>query len=273
MKRSILCLVLLLVSAEIMIAQVTISPTAVFISQDRFGSFVVINNSAIAQEVTIDFVQTYPASDSLGNVSVRDASEKADDFKLITDWIRSFPRTFVLEPAQRQTVRLTVRPGNTLEDGTYWTRLRVTSSPQSAEIGATETERVATSITIKFEQIISGFYKIGTVSTGVNVNGVRAIKTDVSKLIVFNYALTGNSPFIGTIEMDVLNGNGQSVHKGRVVTSLYDDGSRNFMIPETEVPAGNYSVVLTFMATRPDIPNADVIPMETVTQRFNVTVP
>lgn len=273
MMRFILCLVFFLLSTEIVLAQVTISPTAVFISQDRFGSFVVINNSAIAQEVSIDFVQTYPASDSLGNVSVRDASEKSEEFKLITDWMRSFPRTFVLEPGQRQTVRLTVRPESTLEDGTYWTRLKVISSPQAAEIGEVSTEQVATSIVIKFEQIISGFYKVGTVSTGINVSGVRFVPTDNGRMIIYNYELLGNSPFIGTIDMDVLNSSGQSVHKSRVITSLYDNGSRNFTIPLEEAPSGNYSVVLSFTASRPDIPNADMIPMEPVTQRFNVTIP
>lgn len=273
MMRSILCILLLLISAEFVHAQVTISPTAVFISRDRFGSFVVINNSSIAQEVSIDFIQTIPTSDSLGNVSVIDASDKADEFKMMTDWIRSFPRTFVLQPTQRQTVRLTVRPGNAIDDGTYWTRVRVTANPQAAEIGAVETERVATNITIKFEQVISGFYKVGNVNSGVQVSGVRSVQTEASRLLVYDYSLTGNSPFIGTIDMDVLDANGRSVHKGRLVTSLYDNGSRNFPISPTEVPPGVYSVVLSFSSTRPDIPSADAIPMETVTQRFNVTVP
>lgn len=273
MKRFLLCLALMSISTEFVAAQVTISPTAVFISRDRFGSFLVINNSSIAQEVTIDFVQTYPASDSLGNVTVRDANEKAEEFKLISDWIRSFPRTFVLEPAQRQTVRLTVRPTGTLDDGTYWTRLKVTSSPRAAEIGATETQQVATNITIRFEQIISGFYKVGTVNTGILVSAVNAVQADAARLLVYNYSLTGNSPFIGTIEMDLLDRSGRSVHKGRVVTSLYDSGARNFDLPQEGVPSGDYTVVLSFTASRPDIPNADIIPMEPVTQRFSVSIP
>lgn len=273
MKRFFLCLVLVLMSADFALAQVTISPTAVFISRDRFGSFVVINNSTTAQEVTIDFVQTYPASDSLGNVTVRDANEKAAEFKLISDWIRSFPRTFVLEPSQRQTVRLTVRPTNTLEDGTYWTRLKVTSNPRSAEIGETETQQVSTNITIRFEQIISGFYKVGTVRTGIQVTGVSAVQTQNARLLVYEYTMSGNSPFIGTIEMDLLDRNGRSVHKGRVITSLYDNGARNFDLPTEGVPAGEYTAVISFTASRPDIPNADVIPMDPVTQRFNVVIP
>lgn len=272
MKSILTALAALLILSADLVAQVTISPTAVFISRDRFGSFVVINNSNLAQEVSIDFMQTYPSSDSLGNVVVKNASETPEQFKLITDWIRSFPRTFVLEPGQRQTVRLTVRPAGTLGDGTYWTRLKVTSNPRTPEIGEVSQEQVATAITIRFEQLISGFYKVGTVNTGITVKDIRHHKRDDSGLLLVDYDLLGNSPFIGTIELKLTDAQGRTAYEGRVVTSLYENGTRNFAVPAGELPAGTYSATATFLAQRPDIPQADVVPMETVVRTVQVRV-
>lgn len=272
MKFFLSALAALLILSADLVAQVTISPTAVFISRDRFGSFVVINNSNLAQEVSIDFMQTYPSSDSLGNVMVKNAMESPERFKLITDWIRSFPRTFVLESGQRQTVRLTVRPAGTLDDGTYWTRLKVTSNPRTQEIGDVPQDQVATAITIRFEQLISGFYKVGSVNTGITVNDIRHLKRDDSGLLLVDYDLTGNSPFIGTIELKLTDTQGRTAYEGRVVTSLYEDGIRNFAVPAGELPAGTYNATATFLAQRPDIPQADVVPMETVVRTMQVRV-
>jgi P pilus assembly chaperone PapD len=252
-------------------AQVSISPTTIFIGNNNFGSFMVTNNSNQAQEIAVEFTFGYTVSDSMGNITMlfSDSTALAEQ-KSISEYVRSFPRSFTLAPGQRQTVRLTVRPPGTLDDGTYWTRVKVRSTPQSAVIQQTEVGGVGTQISFIFEQVLGVYYTKGAFRTAVVPSNVTFAKTETNTLLVYDVALTANSPFLGTIDAVVKDASGRTVFEEQQTTTIFESGKRNFQLPLEAITSGNYTVTLSFSTNRRDIPSAEQIPMESVTQTFQV---
>lgn len=170
MKRLLILLVGLLFWIPIR-AQVSISPTFLFIDEtSRFETLLIMNGTDKNQEVSLSYEFGYPVSDSLGNIQMQYSdTENIVDYS-IADWIKGFPRNFALESGQRQVVRLTIRPDESLEnDGMYWTRVKTTSTPESPPIGAAPEGEVRTQINFKFEQVTTAFYKGGNLTTGLEI--------------------------------------------------------------------------------------------------------
>jgi len=85
-------------------AQVTISPTAVFLDRNsKVGSFYVSNPSNSAVEVRLAFEFAYPTTDDNGRVFLNYEDEEAEQNYSLEPHLRAFPTTFVLQPDQRQT--------------------------------------------------------------------------------------------------------------------------------------------------------------------------
>ncbi len=252
-------------------AQVSISPTTIFIGNNNFGSFLVTNNSNQAQEIAVEFTFGYTVSDSLGNITMlfSDSTALAEQ-KSISEYVRSFPRTFMLEPGQRQTVRLTVRPPASLGDGTYWSRVKVRSTPQSAVIQQTTEGGVGTQISFIFEQVLGVYYTKGAFRTAVVPSNVQFVKTETNTLLVYDVGLTANSPFLGTIDAVVKDAGGRTVFEEQQTTTIFETGKRNFLMPLEEITPGAYTVTLSFSTNRRDIPSGEQIPMQPVQQTFQV---
>jgi hypothetical protein len=266
-----LILVNLLFLVPSVMAQVTISPTTLFF-ENNFSSVVVINNSPDAQDIQIEFVFGYPRSDEFGNVSMYFAEESEEKHKAdISASIRAFPRALTLESGQRQIVRMSIRPDSDMADGAYWSRIKIISTPRQAEIGALGEAAVGAQLSFVFEQVLAVYFKKGNVSGGLTVNDIKTIEIDRGKAVVYNINMTGNAPFLGTINMRLFNASNQVVHEDRQVTSVFVNGYRNFVLPQ-DFPAGNYRVALSFEASRPDVPSQQNFPMATYNTEGRITV-
>lgn len=274
MKRILGVLLLVGYFVSVGVAQVSISPTTIFIGQDRFSSFTVINNSPNAQEVSIEFLNVVPTLADSGNTRNMQLEEALDARFLMGDWLRAFPRTFLLQAGQRQTVRLTLRPDSNIQDGVYFKRVSIKSNPQTAEVGTSSTTGIGTQINIIFDQVLSVVYRTGTVRASFALNGEPEVYTDENGYrIIAPVALTGNSFFIGTIQT-TLRKNNEVVHESIVRTSQFANGKRPIGIPRSEaITPGEYQLELLFTNDRPDIPAANRIPMEPFRLQFPVTLP
>jgi hypothetical protein len=271
MKKSIFGIIFVIVTYVASFAQVTLSPTTLFF-ENNFSSIVVINNSAAAQDIQVDFVFGYPVSDENGTVSMfYDEGSELVRFD-IGPYVRAFPRALTLEAGQRQVVRLSVRPPNNLTDGGYWTRIRVTSTPRSVEAVTVASDAVGAQLNFIFEQILAVYYKKGNPSTGLTVTDNKIVARENGRLLVFNVDMTANAPFLGTIDMTLTNNAGQRVHDGRSVTSIFTDGYRNFPIPDDLTP-GTYNLQVVFTASRPDVPSQFNFPMNPYTYNARITIP
>lgn len=268
--RVLIALLFSVVVTSSLFAQVTISPTTLFF-ENNFSSVVVINNSSIPQDILLEFLFGYPESDEVGNVYMRFETEGDLSSKDISDKIRAFPRALTLEPGQRQIVRLSIRPDNSMVDGVYWSRVKVISTPKAEEVTRISSSGVGAQLTFNFEQVLAVYFKKGNVSGGLTVNDIKTIDMDRGKAVAYNINMTGNAPFLGTINMRLFNASNQVVHEDRQVTSIFVNGYRNFILPQ-DFPAGNYRVALSFEASRPDVPAQQNFPMATYNTEGRVTV-
>ncbi len=252
-------------------AQITIAPTMVFIDQqERFGSFLVLNGSDQAQEVSIEFPFGYPTTNTEGNVEmVYDDSSRAQQYG-IDNLVKGFPQNFVLQPGQRQTVRMTVRPKD-FSDGTYWTRIKTTSSAQNPAVGEETDDGITAQITYKFEQVTTLFYKHGDTNTGIEIQEFTHHNSEDNFEFIADVNRSGNSPFLGSIILTISDSNGNTVVEKRTSTSIYFKYRQVFEVAQDEFENGEYSAEITFETQRPDVPSENIVQMEPVSQSINFT--
>lgn len=256
-------------------AQVAIAPSTVFINdQTNIGTLYVSNRSDEPQEVSIEFAFGYPSSDAEGNLVMNYEDSVAFARYALNDWIRAFPRNFVLGPRQQQTVRFQVRPRRDVDDGMYWTRVKIMASPQSPEIDLPATEEgITTRITFRFEQIIAAFYHKGNTTTGIEVKEVVVEHGDNMLMILPRLQRTGNAPFIGSMTARLYDSNNQQVLVRQTTTTAYFEEIRRMEISTEDIPAGNYRLELSFETQRGDISPTDLVQAPTVTHSVSVSIP
>ncbi len=238
-------------------AQVSLAPTSVFISDTKgVESFYIYNNTDMRQEVSISFQFEYPCSDDHGNVKmISNDSIKAANHDL-APYIRAFPARVIMQPNTQQTVIFQVRPIANKSDGTYWTRVVVTSNVVSQDV---ETVNLAGGIGTKidyiFKQNIPVFYKKGNVNTGILVQDV-AISLESSGLNAIARLLpTGNSPFIGSVSAYLKDSQGRLLAEQDMSVVVYLEALRRIELPlDTEqLPPGIYELKLVYETRRRDI--------------------
>ena len=260
--------------ASFLAGQVTISPTSLFVdSQKRFETLLIMNPSPVAQEIKLSWEFGYPKTDEAGDITFIYNDEEKAAVNSAAEWIRGFPKNFILEPGTRQTIRVTVKAPRGLADGTYWARLKTTSSPISPPVGSSLDGGVSANITFQFNQITGVFYRHGNLSTGIDLKNVRAEVVDDKVLIFSNYTKSGNSPFLGTMAVSVFDSKGKHILSEQNLVSIYYDGLRRLDMDAQNLPKGSYEYEVTFSSGRGDIPDANIVSAPTVKARGNFIKP
>lgn len=251
--------------------QITIAPTMVIIDQqNRFGTFLVLNGSDQPQEVSIEFPFAYPVTNEQGDIQmVYEDSTTAEQYS-ISNVVRGFPQNFVIQPGQRQVVRLTLRPGN-FDDGTYWTRIKTTSNAQSPPVGEETSEEITAQITYKLEQVTTLFYKHGDTSTGIELHNFTHRDTEDAIQFIADVERTGNSPFLGSISLTLTGADGNTVVDRVTSTSIYFDYRQVFEVSKEDLESGTYDVQITFKTERPDVSQQKIVQMEPVSRSITFT--
>ncbi|MCG8374193.1 MAG: hypothetical protein MI700_11690 [Balneolales bacterium] len=256
-------------------AQVTIAPTNMFLdSNSSFGTYMVVNGSNETQEVSVDFIFGYSITDEAGNRTMvqSDSNEVAQEYS-IADRLRAFPRNFTLAPGQRQIVRLRLSNTSDLASGTYWSRIRTTSEKQSPPLELTNQEVVSAQIGIVIEQVTGLYFKNGDVSTGIDVQNIETNLDEENNLTVLTEFLrTGNSPFIGSVNVRLISGSGQIVREALVSTTYFFDGVHKQTFEVDDLPSGSYTVNIEFETRRDDVSANDLVQMNPVTESATVTI-
>ncbi len=270
MKKIIL---LLLLNFNFIIAQVIISPYIVYTdSQNRFGSFLVQNESNEAYEITISFVFGYPVSDSLGNMSMKYFEQTPDTLPSVVKWIKAFPRKFVLNPKERQTIRLTVRPNKQLEPGTYWARI-VTSSTQKSIPVDTVKEGITAQLKFVLNQVTTLFYRVDSAFSGAVLDSVFTNEDSTGINIYAKLKRIGNSPFLGDLEITVRDSNDSTIVSKREYLPLYYNLVKKIKIPKSELGMGKYTVFLKPVSTeKQDIPQSKLKIIKPETKSIEIEV-
>ncbi len=250
-------IVLLFLNFNLLIGQVIISPYIVYTdSKHRFGSFLVQNESNEPYEITVSFVFGYPVSDSTGNISMKYFKEAPDSLPSVAQWVKAFPRKFVLNPKERQTIRLTVRPDKTLEPGTYWSRIVTSSTKKSVPVDTVK-EGITAQLKFVLNQVTTLFYRVDSAYTGAVVDTVFYFADSSNINILSKVVRIGNSPFLGNLEVEVKDSNDSTLIKRTEYLPLYFELVKKISIPKSELKKGKYTVVLKPVSTeKQDIPES-----------------
>jgi hypothetical protein len=242
-----LLLALFMVNAQ---AQISVSPPALFMnSNNRFGTFVVENKTGEPQEVSITFRFGYPVSDSIGNMSMQYKDSSAEAQYSLADWIKGFPRKFVLMPGAQQVVRLTIQPPPDLSDGMYWSRIITSSQPQAKRI---DTVRIGitTQINIVFEQITTVLYAKGALNTSLEITDPFIVEDSASIRLVWKTVKNGNAPYFG----------------------IYETMNKKASFDRTKLKPGKYTAEITLVTERNDIASNYIIQLPPIVKKIEFTI-
>ena len=265
-------IVLLISTGSSLFGQISVAPTILFTTdQERFGTFLVNNGSATAQEVVIEFRFGYPRPDDAGQTFM----EYEDDISAarfgLDSWVQAFPRRFILEPGQQQVVRMAVRPPAGVEDGTYWTRLVTTSTPQSEPVD-TLVGGVSARIVMRLQHVTTLLYRVGDVDSGLVVGEIiGGTERDGSPNVTVPLRRVGNTPFLGTAEVEVRDEAGDIVATGERSVAVYFDALEAIPVDGLELPSGGYTVTVTLRPGRSDVPPEHVVGGEPLVVRSSVS--
>jgi hypothetical protein len=274
MKKLVLVLALSMFSIG-GIAQLSLAPTAVFLDQKGIGNLFVTNSSSTPQEINVQVQFGYSDQDENGVlIMVYDDSLNAA-IHGIDKYVKAFPRSFILPPNQQQIVRFQVRMPKDAKPGMYFTRIKVASSGQVADVGeeASSESGIATRVNMRFEQVLACFYKHGQVSTGLFIDRVQSrLDSNILTLDAY-YRTTGNSPFLGKVNVTIKSPDGKLISEFSQTMAMYFSGRRRFKVElDRDLKPGNYIVEFTFITERADVPTDDLVQSSPVTHKINVRI-
>jgi len=251
---------------------VLVAPHAVFIdARTRTGQVYLINTGTTAEEVTIETRFGYPDTDSAGGIFVRLIDDPPAGSPSAAAWIRPFPRRVVVQPGERQVVRLLAQPPQDLPEGEYWTRLVVTSrGAQVAVQGGDSVVRAGISLVVS--TIISVTYRSGQVQTGIRLDDFRAEDAGDSLVAWVGLTRQGNAAYLGTTWIRLRDAAGRVVREWDTPTAVYYSLHRRFAFPLDSVPPGSYTAQLEVSTPRGDLPAGSVLPAPPVEQALPVEV-
>lgn len=247
-------------------AQVSVSPAALYIDHtSRSGTLTLYNPGNLPAEVEISFAFGYPKSDEQGNVSVPVVEEAPKGEPSAVPWLRAFPRRLVLQPSQRQTVRVLAQPPAGLVDGEYWARVLVRARGGQAPI---EQVRGDVRVQLEIETVIVNAitYRKGPVRTGLTVQESRAAAVQGGVELTIDLERSGNAAYLGRIRAQLIAPGGRIVSEVEEPVSVYRQIRRRLLLP---VPGGRtgsgYIVRYTFDTERPDLPANGPLPLPPIT--------
>jgi hypothetical protein len=254
------------------IEAIYVSPTAVFIDDHSRSAQITIGNASDSpEEATVELKFGFPDVDSAGTPYVRFVEDPGPEFHSAADWIRAFPQRVRLEPRSQQVVRLLARPPDDLPDGEYWTRMIVTGRGGSIRVNTGDT-LVKAGVNLEIRLVTSVTFRKGRVTTGVEVRNLTAEAADDSLSVWAHLAREGNGAYLGTADVELVNGRGTVVRNWSTALSVHYPVRRRFAFPLDSVGPGDYRVRFRLRAQRPDLPADRVLPAPTVLDSVAVRV-
>lgn len=255
-------------------AQVSLAPSSLFVDEKSgIANLYVSNRSTTPQEILVSFAFGYPGSDEKGNLVMQYEDQAAAEAFGLDPHIRAFPKSFILQPNQQQTVRIQVRPSATMNDGFYFTRIKVLSSPEVPLLAEKSNESINAQISFKFEQVIAVFYKKGKVETGLIVNDLELEQTEKELIVISVLERLGNAPFIGTFSAVLKDSSGSAVTEARTSATAYFNTKRRLALNTENLKPGYYELELRFITKRSDMAASDLVQAPDVIYTVGVELP
>jgi hypothetical protein len=241
---------------------VTVSPTALYISSRSPSALLTLyNGGERAEEIEITFGFGYPRSDNNGALQVVITDSAAAGEPSASAWLRVFPRRMVLQPGQRQVVRVTIVAPAGTADGEYWGRVLVKSrgGEPPIEQGAGQ---VKMSLTVETTFATAVFFRKGDNSTGIAVPTAAALLTPRGVQTTLDLERTGSSAYLGRVRIFLVDSLGRSRDSVEDVVAVYRQLRRRFEMPLPPGMRASDRLYIRYVVDdeRPDLPPGGKLP-------------
>lgn len=227
MKRLLLFLMLGLLASGLK-AQVRVYPTFVAINPNApIGNLVIENPANTPVEVRLSFVFAYERLDPKtgSQVVVKDTS--GSDPGCLNPYVKVFPQRFILPPGGRQEVRILSRvpAGST---NLLWTKLLAESHEQIRMASATS--GISANVRMLLSQLVPVYFTGSRAQTSISLveSGLRS--NNGKATLSAKYQRSGDNPFVGTINLRVVNEGGKEVASAYRSMAIFYDAIESFDI-------------------------------------------
>jgi hypothetical protein len=241
-------------------SQILISPYIVYTDEkNKVNNFIVQNESNDNYEVSVSFTFGYPVSDSTGQIVMKYFDNDSSQTSSINNYIRAFPKKFILSPKKRQVIRLTVKAPDTLSAGTYWTRIVTSAVPFTEQVDTTHTG-ITARIKFVLNQVTTCLYRVGDAESGVKILDYKLTPDSNMTILTVNLERIGNSPFIGNLILKVQDEKGNVIKELKEYIPLYFNLMKKIQIDHTDLEKGKkYFLNITAVNTeKEDIPESNL---------------
>jgi len=252
--------------------QVTVAPVSIHISDANKNGYLLIRNNSTTSvwEVSIDMKFGYPQSDTAGNTFIFFPDTVTDNDPSAVKWVSFFPRKFLLQPQEEQTVRIVAKPPKELKDGEYWGR-PVVSSKALAPFDTTNNPQIGVGISVQFQTVIALNYRKGKTSTEISLTSSDARYEDNKIILSIGLKREGTCAYIGNIIARVFNSNNELVKEQTQEVAVYYTLAKRMEIEIPDLPKGQYNVEIEINTNR-DEPGGTIIKGNTITKKIPLSI-
>jgi len=221
---------------------VTVTPTALYLDhRTRSATMTLYNPGTLPEEIEISFAFGYPRSDRDGNLDVMllAPDSVAPGEPSAAKWLRAFPQRLVLQPGQRQVVRILAQPPADLADGEYWARAMVLSRGGQPPIEQRQGD-VTMMLSVETVIVASVNYRKGALTTGVAADSAFAMRTPDGLSVTMDLRRIGSAAYLGRLRLELVAPDGTVLADGEEQVAVYRDLRRRAYFPASlVVPAGS----------------------------------
>ncbi|MDZ7631885.1 MAG: hypothetical protein U5K74_11225 [Gemmatimonadaceae bacterium] len=273
--RPLCTLFVLWLPAQATAQAILVAPQGVVLSnRERTGSIELYNPSARASEITIRAVYGHPTTTPDGDLTLEIVEQPDSTAPSAAGFVDAFPRRLVLQPNQRQTVRLLARPPVGLAEGEYWARLVI--SAKDAEVPAAspgDSSGMSVGLTLEVRTIIAVNYRNGAQQTGVQLGALAASADADSVVIRAPMQRTGTAAWIGLTTVKLLAEDGSTVATRTMQTAVYQSISPRFAFDRRTLRPGQYRISVDMSTDRPDVTQGTLLRSPPQHAETTITLP
>ncbi len=267
-------LIALVLPAPALAQAILVAPQSVVLSsRERTGTVELYNPSSRASEITIRAVYGHPTTTPDGDLTLAIVEQPDSTEPSAAGFVDAFPRRLVLQPNQRQTVRLLARPPVGLAEGEYWARLVIAARDAEAPAAPTDSTGVSVGLTLEVRTIIAVNYRNGAQRTGVQLGELSASARGDSLVVRAPMQRTGTAAWIGLTSVKLLNATGEVVASQTMQTAVYQSISPRFSFDRRSLAPGQYRIAVDMTTDRPDVTQSTLLRAPPQHAETTVTIP
>ncbi len=254
---------------------ILVAPQGVVLSNRvRSGSIELYNPSDRASEVTIRSVYGHPTTTPAGDLTLEIVEQPDSTAPSAAGFVEAFPRRLILQPNERQTIRLLARPPVGLADGEYWARLIISAKDaEQATASVSDSTTMSVGLTLEVRTIIAVNYRNGAQQTGVQLGALSATTEGDTLVVRAPMQRTGTAAWIGLTTVKLLAGDGRTVATQTMQTAVYQSISPRFAFDRRTLAPGQYRISIDMSTDRPDVTQSTLLRSPPQHAETTVTLP